>query len=141
MTFDVLFIEDEEEYILETVDGLNISGKPDFGVIPDYYLNAKSFYTSAKLNLKGLQFSLALVDFNLPGGINGDEVIAEIRKHNQNYDLTIIFYSADKTPGELKNIIEEKIGSELIGILYSSKETLEDECYRFFKERLEELQK
>lgn len=134
-SFDILWIEDEEEFMHDTVESLNNSSDGKYGIIPDCYLTAEDFYNSSTLTLSGLHFTVALVDFNLVGGINGNQIIAKIRSYKANDSLCIIFYSAYKSPSELKGILSEDLET-IDNILFSSKETVEDELFRFLKNQL-----
>lgn len=128
--FDILWIEDEDDIVGDTIDSLNNGSNGKYGVIPHHYISAESFFNEVGNDLKNLAFTIALIDYNLPGGINGDEIIKKIREHKNNKGLPIVFYSAFKTPNELKVILVEEIG-DVEGIIYATKETYEDEVYTY----------
>jgi signal transduction histidine kinase/ActR/RegA family two-component response regulator len=49
---------------------------------------------------------LVLLDLNLPG-MNGDEILREIRRNPETRDMKVIMLSADATPGQVKRLLEE----------------------------------
>lgn len=126
--FDVLWIEDDEEF----VDGTLANFKEDrdsygFTIVPWHYTEIEDFNKNSHLELCSLHISIVCVDYNLPGGVNGNDIIKEIRSHKQNENIDIIFYSAAKNEKELQEIIEVTLQSEVINIYYANKDTLEDQ--------------
>jgi CheY-like chemotaxis protein len=124
---DVLWIEDDSEF----VDGVLANFKEDrdelgFAIIPWHYISLEDFENNSHLELNAISMSLVCVDYNLPGGVNGNEIIATIRSNPANLGIKIIFYSALKNETELKEILEE-ILDNVDGIFFAQKDTLEDQ--------------
>jgi CheY-like chemotaxis protein len=121
--FDVLWIEDEEDY----QDGIlySLKAKRDalgFAVIPWWYDCWDKLLEFGHMELSGLHMSIVLVDYNLDGSMEGDKIIAHIRSHKANNNIPIIFYSGAKNIEEL-----EKLTSKYENIYYSQKGTLQDD--------------
>ncbi|WP_437395415.1 hypothetical protein [Flagellimonas lutimaris] len=125
---DLLWIEDDTEF----VDGTLANFKEDredlgFAIVPWHYVSKEEFDKDSHLELESLAIGLVCIDYNLPGGINGNEIIKIIRGYKANKEIPIIFYSAAKNESELKKILEETFDEEIDNIFYSTKDTLEDQ--------------
>lgn len=125
--YDILWIEDDTEF----VDGTLANFKEDrdelgFAVVPWHYTSLEDFSNNSHLELSSLQIKVVCIDYNLPGGINGNQIIEQIRRHEPNRDIEIIFYSAAKNESELKSILEDSL-ADLNKIYYAHKDTLEDQ--------------
>jgi CheY-like chemotaxis protein len=135
-TLDVLWFEDDEDD--KFIDSLHYNLKPDledlsirFHIHP--YKDKKSFDNENGGELSGLRMGLILIDFNLPGGINGDEIIKEIRSYPNNDDIPIIFYSVyldlpdlkgrlDKTYKQVKSVQRDGLQDEILKLCKNNSE-------------------
>lgn len=125
---DVLWIEDDTEF----VDGTLANFKEDrdelgFAIVPWHYTSKDDFDKNSHLELDALSIGLVCVDFNLPGGVNGNELIKQIRSHEPNKAIDIIFYSAAKNEKELQAIIGDTLEEEFQNIYFANKDSLEDQ--------------
>lgn len=124
--YDVLWIEDEEEYqegILYGLDAKRV--QLGFTVVPWHYLSYADLEEKGTMNLSSLHMTVAVIDYNLPG-IDGDAIIEKIRSHKANDKLPIIFYSGGKNIEEL-----EALTSKYANIIYSQKGTLSGDLEDF----------
>lgn len=124
---DVLWIEDDSEF----TDGHLANFKEDrdelgFTIVPWQYESKDEFDKNAHHELDSLSMELAIIDNNLPG-INGNEIIKQIRSHEANKNLPIIFYSYAKNAIELKELIENTLDEKNpSNIFYCHKNDLVD---------------
>ena len=122
-----IWIEDVPKYI----DTLIYNLTPDFEDLgiefckPDLHLS-ESFLPDVA---RAIEVDIVMVDYNLPGGINGDSVIQSIRQYEHNNKTPIIFYSSNLDSADLKKLViglpniicchRDSLGDELIRILKS----------------------
>lgn len=126
--FDVLWIENEEEYHEGILYSLKAKrGALGFSVIPWWYESYAKMVEFGFMELSSLHMSIVLVDYNLDG-MDGDQIIAEIRSHKANNNIPIMFYSGGKNIEEL-----ERLTSEYENIVYSQKDTLQSDLETYLK--------
>jgi CheY-like chemotaxis protein len=123
---DMLWLEDEKKIVSTVLDSL-YDGKEELGfsIVPFHYTSKAHFDKESGLELNALVMGLVCIDYNLPGGVNGNEIIKQIRSHKANKKIPIIFYSAMKTEIELEEILKNELDN-LDNIYFAHKDTLED---------------
>lgn len=122
----VLWIEDSQNYIdsflfnlVPDLRNINI----DFGT-PDIHHSAENIDSISR----AINVDLVLVDYNLPGGVNGDEVIIKICSHAHNSNIPIIFYSSNINAVELQALV-----SSFQNVICVHRDSLGDEIIRLFQ--------
>ncbi len=130
----ILWIEDDEP----TVNGILESFSEDkeengYNIMPHPFISLEDFKKNSSIDLSAIHMAVVCIDFNLPGGINGNEIIKEIRSYPSNKNLKILFYSFLKNESELKNILEDTI-EDTSNILYAHQDDLEERLKLFLDE-------
>ena len=82
------------------------------------------------------EIDLILVDWDLGSGVHGEDAIATIRDEEAFRYKDVIFYSALKPAGELRELATEK---ELDGIFYTSREDLVGEVIGVFESLIKKV--
>ena len=126
---DVLWIEDDSAFVNGTL--ANFKEDRDelgFAIVPWHYVSKKDFEENSHMELDALHMGLVCVDYHLPGGINGNEIIVKIRSYAANSNIDIVFYSAIKNEIELKEMLEAEL-ADLANIYFAHKDTLEDRIH------------
>lgn len=122
----ILWIEDDKP----TIDGLLDIFSEDkdengYNIMPHSFESLKDFQENSEMDLSAIHMALVCIDFNLPGGVNGNEIIKKIRNYPANSSLKIIFYSFSQNEEELRVIMEDTI-DDTTDIFYSHQDDLED---------------
>lgn len=119
-----IWIED----IVKYVDTLLYNLKPDFDdfkvdFISDTHDSGKFIVDVAR----AIDVDMVLVDYNLPNGINGDDVIKIIRSFPHNDETPIIFYSSNMDAEGLQKLLigvknvtcchRDSLGDEIIRVI------------------------
>lgn len=122
----VLFIEDDPKIVEGVVDHFS-EDKDELGynIMPSHYLSLEELESDSDMEISSISMRLVCVDNNLPGGINGDQIIKLIRSYEANKDVPIIFYSWAKNELELKEILENII-DDTTNIYYAHQNDLEE---------------
>jgi hypothetical protein len=128
LDFNVLWVDDQPERVKSQIEAIS-RHMADQG----FAFNAKqckalnevtTFLTDDYFDD---EIDLVLVDWDLGGGVEGQEAIAHIREKVRYRD--VVFYSAGKEPAELRELVFQ---SGLEGVYCASRELLVDEVQGVF---------
>ncbi|MGB5981693.1 MAG: hypothetical protein WBG46_06080 [Nonlabens sp.] len=122
----VLWIEDDESTIKGLLDIFS-EDKEDNGynLMPHAFESLADFHENSGLDLNAIHMALVCIDFNLPNGVNGNEIINQIRSYPANSTLKIIFYSFSQNELELQSLMAETL-EDTRDIYYAHQDDLED---------------
>lgn len=131
---NVLWIEDDAT-IVEGIVKQFSEDKDDRGynIMPSHFLSLADLEKDPDLEMSSISMGLICVDYNLPGGFNGNDVIKKIRSYEANKNVIIIFYSFAKNEIELKAILEDSI-EDTSNIYYVHQNDLEDRIILILEE-------
>jgi len=123
---NILWVEDDPEI----VEGIVANFSEDkyergYNIMPSHFLSKKEIDDDPDMEISSINMDLVCVDFNLPGGVNGNEIIKSIRSYEANKSVAIIFYSFAKNEQELQKILNETI-DDTSNIYFSHQDDLED---------------
>ena len=123
---NVLWIEDDTFIVDGFVKNFS-EDKADRGynIMPTHFTSLQALIDDPDLEISTITMALVCVDYNLPGGINGNDVIAEIRSYEANKTVDIIFYSSQKNESELQDILMNTI-TDISNIYFAHQDDLED---------------
>lgn len=122
----VLWIEDDEPTLLGILDIFSEDKDENgFNIMPHAFESLDDFNENSDIDLSCISMELVCIDYNLPGGVNGNEIIRIIRSYPANAELKIIFYSFSQNEMELKEILESEL-DDTSNIFYAHQDDLED---------------
>ena len=92
--YSIFWIEDDEKIVEKIINNFS-EDKEERGytLMPHHYVCLDDFTENSKMELSSIVMELVCIDYNLPGGINGDVIIRKIRSYPANRTIPIIFYS------------------------------------------------
>ncbi len=124
--YSLLIVEDDPKIVQGIVDHFSEDkDERGYNIMPSPYSSLKELEDDPHMDISSISMDLACVDYNLPGGVNGNEVIKLIRGYEANKSVPIIFYSFAKNEIELKKILESTI-DDTTGIYYAHQNDLEE---------------
>lgn len=122
----VLWIEDDEGIVDKILNNFSEDKEErGYNLMPHHFKSLKDFGENSEYDLSLISMELVCIDYNLPEGINGDEIIFTIRSYQANKDIPIIFYSFAKNEVELQAILKKEL-DDLSNIYYAHQDDLED---------------
>lgn len=123
---NILWIEDDEIIVTGMVK--NFSEDKDergYNIMPTHFISKDELLNDPHLEITSITMKAICVDYNLPGGVNGDEIIKIIRSYEANKNVPIIFYSFAKNENELREILLSTI-DDISNIHFAHQNDLED---------------
>jgi CheY-like chemotaxis protein len=130
----VLWIEDDAPTINGILEIFSEDKEENgYNIMPHPYESLEDFKENSDIDLSFIQMELVCIDFNLPGGVNGNEIIKIIRSYTVNSSLKIIFYSFSKNEVELQQILEATI-DDISNVYFVHQDDLEDRIQLILEE-------
>ncbi|MCF6129565.1 hypothetical protein L1S35_07765 [Flavobacterium sp. AS60] len=123
---NVLWIEDDE-IIVEGILKNFSEDKEERGynIMPSHFISQEELLNDKDFEISSISMKVVCVDNNLPGGVNGNEIIKLIRSYDANKIVPIIFYSSAKNENELRELLLETI-DDISNVYFSHQDDLED---------------
>jgi CheY-like chemotaxis protein len=130
----VLWIEDDAPTINGILEIFSEDKEENgYNIMPHPYESLEDFKENSDIDLSFIQMELVCIDFNLPGVVNGNEIIKIIRSYTVNSSLKIIFYSFSKNEVELQQILEATI-DDISNVYFVHQDDLEDRIQLILEE-------
>ncbi|PIF32435.1 response regulator receiver domain-containing protein [Flavobacterium sp. 9] len=131
---NILWIEDDPKIVENITESFSeAKDEKGYNVMPTHFLSLEDLENDPHLEISSITMALICVDYNLPGGFNGNDVIKKIRSYKANKNVTIIFYSFAKNETELKQIMENSI-EDISNIFFVHQNDLEDRIILILEE-------
>lgn len=123
---NILFIEDDQDIVGGIIENFSEDKEErGYNIMPSHFLSLKKLEEDPDMEISSISMEIVCVDFNLPNGVNGNEIIKLIRSFDANKNVPIIFYSFAKNEQELQKILQDTI-DDTTNIYYAHQDDLED---------------
>jgi DNA-binding response OmpR family regulator len=130
----VLWIEDDAEIVNGIIENFSEDKEErGYNIMPSHFLSLKKMKEDPDMEISSIVMTLVCVDYNLPDGVNGNDIIKIIRSYKANKEVPIIFYSFAKNEIELQQILESTIDNTS-DIYYAHQDDLEERMILLLEE-------